>query len=86
MAEIISSIIVGVLALVGVIVTNVSSNKAVEQKIVTSQEVMKAEVANLRKEVERHNGFASRIPVVEEQIKVINHRINDLEKSNNSRA
>ena len=53
MAEIISSIIVGVLALVGVIVTNVSSNKTV---------------------------------VVEEQIKVINHRINDLEKSNNSRA
>ena len=86
MAEIISSIIVGVLALVGVIVTNVSSNKAVEQKIVTSQEVMKAEVANLRKEVEKHNNFASRIPVVEEQIKVINHRINDLEKSNNSRA
>lgn len=86
MAEIISSIIVGVLALVGVIVTNVSSNKTVEQKIVTSQEVMKAEVANLRKEVEKHNNFASRIPVVEEQIKVINHRINDLEKSNNSRA
>ncbi len=86
MAEIISSIIVGVLALVGVIVTNASSNKAVEQKIVTSQEVMKTEVANLRKEVEKHNNFASRIPVVEEQIKVINHRINDLEKSNNSRA
>ena len=86
MAEIISSIIVGVLALVGVIVTNVSSNKTVEQKIVTSQEAMKAEVANLRKEVEKHNNFASRIPVVEEQIKVINHRINDLEKSNNSRA
>ena len=86
MAEIISSIIVGVLALVGVIVTNASSNKAVEQKIVTSQEVMKTEVANLRKEVEKHNSFASRIPVVEEQIKVINHRINDLEKSNNSRA
>lgn len=86
MAEIISSIIVGVLALAGVIVTNVSSNKAVEQKIVTSQEVMKTEVANLRKEVEKHNNFASRIPVVEEQIKVINHRINDLEKSNNSRA
>lgn len=86
MAEIISSIIVGVLALVGVIVTNVSSNKAVEQKIVTSQEVMKTEIANLRKEVEKHNNFANRIPVVEEQIKVINHRINDLEKSNNSRA
>ena len=86
MEQIISSIIVGVLALVGVIVTNMSSNKTVEQKIVTSQEVMKTEVANLRKEVEKHNSFASRIPVVEEQIKVINHRINDLEKSSNSRA
>lgn len=86
MEQIISSIIVGVLALVGVIVTNASSNRTVEQKIVTSQEVMKTEVTNLRKEVEKHNNFASRIPVVEEQIKVINHRINDLEKSNNSRA
>lgn len=78
MEEIIASVIVGVLTLIGVIVTNMSSNKTVEQKIVTSQEVLKAELANLRKEVEKHNNFASRIPVLEEQVKVINHRIHDL--------
>ena len=34
----------------------------------------------LERKVDKHNNFASRIPVVEEQIKVINHRIDDLEK------
>lgn len=30
--------------------------------------------------VDKHNSFASRLPVVEEQIKVINHRITDIEE------
>lgn len=37
-------------------------------------------IENLSKHVERHNNFAVRMPVIEEQIKVINHRLNDLEK------
>lgn len=37
-------------------------------------------VERLEKQVEKHNNFAVRMPVVEEQIKVINHRIEDLEK------
>lgn len=37
-------------------------------------------VGQLEKKVDKHNNFAARIPVVEEQIKVINHRIDDLEK------
>ena len=84
MEEIISSIIVGALALIGVILTNAQSNKSVENKIVTSQEVMKTEISTLRKEVEKHNNFASRIPVVEEQIKGISRRVDDLEKQNHS--
>lgn len=39
-------------------------------------------VEQLEKKVDEHNNFARRIPVVEEQIKVINHRISDLEKEN----
>ncbi|MCQ2978231.1 MAG: hypothetical protein MJ245_00340 [Clostridia bacterium] len=37
-------------------------------------------IEELTKEVKEHNNFAKRMPVVEEQIKVINHRIDDLEK------
>ena len=40
---------------------------------------MKEQIAELTREVRTHNNFARRMPVVEEQIKVINHRINDLE-------
>ena len=40
-------------------------------------------VEQLEKKVDKHNNFAERLPVVEEQIKVINHRIEDLEHKNN---
>jgi hypothetical protein len=44
-----------------------------------SQAVMETKVEELTREVREHNEFARRMPVVEEQIKVINHRIEDLE-------
>lgn len=80
MEGIISSIIVGGLALVGVIFSNVSSNKKVEHQILTSQEVMKTEILALKREVEKLTGVSAEIPVIKEQIKVINHRLDDLEK------
>lgn len=80
MENIIASVIVGVLTLLGVVITNVSSNRAVENKIMTTQEVLKTELSNLRREVEKHNNFANRIPVIEEQIKGIDRRVEDLEK------
>ena len=46
-----------------------------------SQAVTDAKIEELTREVREHNGFARRMPVVEEQIKVINHRIDDLEQS-----
>jgi TolA-binding protein len=75
----ISSVIVGVLSLIGVIYTNSQSNKKVEQQILTAQAVTDTKIQNLTDEVKKHNDFASRIPVIEEQIKVMNHRIDDLE-------
>ena len=69
MAEsIIVAIITGVLTLVGVLISNSKS-----------QAVMETKVNELTREVRAHNNFAKRMPVVEEQIKVINHRISDLE-------
>ena len=80
MEAIISSIIVGGLALVGVILTNISTNKEVDRKIERNQAVMEAKLENLIEEVRKHNNFAVKFPVLEEQIKVINHRLTDLEK------
>ena len=44
-----------------------------------AQAVTETKIEELTREVREHNNFARRVPVVEEQIKVINHRIEDLE-------
>ena len=80
MEAIISAVITGGLALIGVVITNNSSNKKVEAKITTAQAVTDCKIDELTREVREHNNFARRIPVVEEQIKVINHRLSDLEQ------
>ena len=74
------SVLVGVLALIGVMVTNNRSNNRMQNDIKTSQAITKERIIELTREVREHNNFAKRMPVVEEQIKVINHRIEDLEK------
>lgn len=79
MESIITALITGGLALVGVIITNVSSNRKMQSQLEKSQAVTDTKLDELTREVRMHNGFAQRMPVVEEQIKVINHRINDLE-------
>lgn len=82
MEGIISAAITGVLALVGIIITNVQSNRKIEQSLDKSQAVTECKIEELTREVREHNNFAKRMPVVEEQIKVINHRLEDLEKTN----
>lgn len=67
--SIIAAVITGALTLFGVILAN---NKA--------QAVTETKLEELTREVREHNNFAKRVPVVEEQIKVINHRIEDLER------
>ena len=67
-SAILTAIISGVITLLGVLIAN---NK--------TQAVMQAKMEDLTREVREHNNFAKRMPVVEEQIKVINHRIEDLE-------
>lgn len=79
MTEIIVAIIAGGLALVGTVITTLASSKKTNQSIQTSQAVTDEKLAELTREVREHNGFARRMPVVEEQIKVINHRVADLE-------
>ena len=77
---IIVAIITGGLSLIGVVLSNISSNKKIENALTIQQAVIDTKIEELTREVREHNGFARRMPVVEEQIKVINHRIEDLEK------
>lgn len=68
MESIIAAIITGGVTLLGVLIANGKT-----------QAVMETKVDELTREVREHNNFARRMPVVEEQIKVINHRFEDLE-------
>ncbi len=75
-----ASVLVGVLALIGVIITNNKANKDMQHKLDIARAVTEERIAELTREVRQHNNFAQRTPVIEEQIKVINHRVSDLEK------
>ena len=68
MESIIAAVITGGMTLIGVLIANGRSQAVTDTKL-----------EELTREVREHNGFARRMPVVEEQIKVINHRLSDLE-------
>lgn len=74
------ALISGGLSLLGVVITNLATARKTEAKISTSQAVTETKLEELTREVRLHNNFAMRMPVVEEQIKVINHRLTDLEE------
>lgn len=80
MESIISALVAGGLALIGTVLTVNSGQKKTEQKLQTAQAVTDCKIDELTREVRLHNNFAQRVPVVEEQIKVINHRVADLEE------
>lgn len=82
-SSIIGALITGGLALAGVIITNVMSNTKIEHQLHTAQAVTDVKIEELTREVRAHNDFANRIPVLEEKISVINHRLSDLEKGGN---
>ena len=69
MESIITAIITGGVTLLGVLIANGKSQAVTETKL-----------DELTREVRSHNNFAQRMPVVEEKIEVINHRISDLEQ------
>lgn len=78
-------------SLIAVIVTNRANNEKMMHQLELQQVTIKAElkeaqavtdtkISELTREVREHNNFAKRVPVIEEQIKVANHRIEDLER------
>lgn len=74
------AIITGGLSLIGTVITVLASARRSEKTMAISQAVMDTKIEELTREVRAHNDFASRVPVIEEQIKVANHRIDDLER------
>ena len=76
---IIVALITGGLSLTGVVATCLATAKKSEKAAAVSQAVTDTKIDALTREVRTHNNFAQRMPVVEEQIKVINHRLADLE-------
>jgi Flp pilus assembly protein TadB len=79
---IIVALITGGLSLIGVVITCMATAKKNETAMKVSQAVTDTKIDELTREVRQHNNFAQRMPVVEEQIKTINHRLNDLEHPN----
>ena len=74
MTGIISAIIAGAVTLIGVLIANSKSQAVTDTKL-----------EELTREVRAHNNFAQRVPVLEEQMKVANHRIADLEANEHER-
>lgn len=76
---IIVALVTGGLSLLGVIFSNAINARSMDAKLEQREAVMETKLDALTESVKEHNNFAKRLPVVEEQIKVINHRIQDLE-------
>lgn len=93
-ADIITSIIIGITSIIGslltfagVVVSNNKSNQKIESDLKTAQVVTDTKIDNLKEQVEKHNKVIERVYLLEkdnevkkEKIKVINHRIDDLEE------
>lgn len=81
METLIAAIITGGLALVGVIITNMMSNSNIENKLVTAQAVTDTKIEALTNEVRKHNNFAEKIPVIENDIAQLKEDVKELRKA-----
>ena len=79
MDAIIIALITGGCSVVGVVITTLATSRRTEQRMAPAQAVTDTKLEELTREVRAHNNFAQRIPVLEEQMRVANHRITDLE-------
>ena len=73
------ALITGGVSLLGTVITILATSSKTAQDMKINQAVTDTKIEELTREVRKHNGFAERMPVVEEQIKVLNHRVQDLE-------
>ncbi len=76
---IIVAVITGGLSLIGTVITIIATNQKTNNALQTAQAVTDTKIDELTREVREHNNFARRMPVVEQQIKTIEKRLDDLE-------
>ena len=76
---IIVAIITGGLSLLGVIITSNKTTREVQAKLDKQQAVTDTKLEELTREVREHNNFARRVPVLEEQLHSMSHRLKDVE-------
>ena len=75
------ALITGSMSLAGVVVTCLATARKSERAAAVAQAVTDTKIEELTREVREHNGFARRMPVVEQQIKALGHRVTNLEKT-----
>lgn len=73
------ALITGGVSLIGTVITVLATSSKTNNELKITQAVTDTKIEELTREVRAHNNFAARMPVVEEQIKVINNRLKDLE-------
>lgn len=78
--SIIVAIITGCFAMLGTVLTVWAAGKKTDENLRTNQKVIDTKIEELTREVRKHNNFAERMPVVEEQIKNIYHQIDEIKK------
>ena len=79
-AEIIVALITGIVTIITVVVNSALSQREMNAKLDKSQAITQTRLEELTREVRAHNEFATRVPLLEEKIKVANHRIENLEQ------
>ena len=77
---VLAAMITGTIALIGTIITNLTQSNKTRTEMRVVQAETRKDLQYLTEEVRRHNNFAQRMPVVEEQIKAVNRRLDDLER------
>ncbi len=79
------ALITGGLSLLGVVLTCMATAKKSEKNTAVAQAVTDTKIQELTREVRLHNGFAEKIPVMQEQIKGLSHRLAALEQAESSK-
>lgn len=85
MEAIIVAIITGGISLIGTVMTILSTSKKTDENLKISQAVTDTKIEELVREVRIHNNFVQRVPILEEQMKHVNHRLSDLEREDDKK-
>ena len=77
---VLTALITGGLSVVGVVITNLAANRKMQYEIKQNQAVTETKIEELTREVREHNNFAHRVPILENKVKVADHRLDDIEE------